>query len=209
MVNEGFLPVLGVLLVIGFFIGVAVIGLTIYSAVLEHRREYGVLKAVGARTRQMLVVVAVQAMFSAAAGYVVGVGVVAAGGARGRAVGAAVHHRIQSVDVALVGVAAVLMGLIAAVVPLRRIARVDPAVVFRVVSGQRGLLAARTTSSKSFGHGAGRRSRRSTTCDLRLDPGEVALIVGPSGSGKTTLLMIAGAMLTPTTGEVEPARARR
>ena len=38
--------------------------------------------------------------------------------------------------------------------------------------------------------------------DLRLDPGEVALVVGPSGSGKTTLLMIAGAMLTPTTGYV-------
>jgi len=38
--------------------------------------------------------------------------------------------------------------------------------------------------------------------DLRLDPGEVALIIGPSGSGKTTLLMIAGAMLSPTQGEV-------
>ncbi|MEI6449505.1 MAG: ABC transporter ATP-binding protein [Actinomycetes bacterium] len=38
--------------------------------------------------------------------------------------------------------------------------------------------------------------------DLRLDPGEVALIIGPSGSGKTTLLMIAGAMLSPTHGEV-------
>lgn len=38
--------------------------------------------------------------------------------------------------------------------------------------------------------------------DLRLDPGEVTLIVGPSGSGKTTLLMIAGAMLTATTGRV-------
>jgi putative ABC transport system ATP-binding protein len=37
---------------------------------------------------------------------------------------------------------------------------------------------------------------------LRLDPGEVTLIVGPSGSGKTTLLMIAGAMLTATTGRV-------
>jgi ABC-type lipoprotein release transport system permease subunit len=39
--------------------------------------------------------------------------------------------RIQVVDVALVGVAALLMGLVAAVVPLRRIAQVDPAVVFR------------------------------------------------------------------------------
>ena len=131
VVNEGFLPVLGVLLVIGFFIGVAVIGLTIYSAVLEHRREYGVLKAVGARTHQMLVVVAVQAMFSALAGYAVGVGVslLAAKGAEEW-----VPQFITTItrsDLAIVGGAAVLMGLIAAFVPLGKIAQVDPAVVFR------------------------------------------------------------------------------
>jgi putative ABC transport system ATP-binding protein len=38
--------------------------------------------------------------------------------------------------------------------------------------------------------------------DLWLSAGEVTLMVGPSGSGKTTLLMIAGAMLTPTSGRV-------
>ncbi len=41
-----------------------------------------------------------------------------------------------------------------------------------------------------------------TDVDLRLDQGELALIIGPSGSGKTTLLMIAGAMLTASSGEV-------
>jgi len=131
VVNEGFLPVLGVLLVIGFFIGVAVIGLTIYSAVLEHRREYGVLKAVGARTMQMLVVVAVQAIFSALAGYAVGIGVsmLAAKGAEEW-----VPQFITNItgrDLVLVGIAALLMGLIAAFVPLRKIASVDPAVVVR------------------------------------------------------------------------------
>lgn len=131
VVNEGFLPVLGVLLVIGFLIGVAVIGLTIYSAVLEHRREYGVLKAVGARTRQMLVVVTVQAVCSAVAGYVVGIGVSLLAARAAELWVPQFITRIQVVDVALVGVAALLMGLVAAVVPLRRIAQVDPAVVFR------------------------------------------------------------------------------
>jgi putative ABC transport system permease protein len=131
MVNKGFLPVLGVLVVIGFLIGVAVIGLTIYSAVLEHRREYGVLKAVGALTRQMLMVVAVQAMFSAVAGYAVGtaVSLLAAKGAE-----VWVPQFITTItltDLAMVGGAALLMGLIAAFVPLATIARVDPAVVFR------------------------------------------------------------------------------
>jgi putative ABC transport system permease protein len=131
VINEGFLPVLGVLLVIGFFIGVAVIGLTIYSSVLEHRREYGVLKAVGARTRQMLVVVAVQAMFAAIAGYFVGVGVslLAARGAEEWV--PQFITNIQTRDLALVGAAAVVMGLLAAFAPLRKIASVDPAVVFR------------------------------------------------------------------------------
>ena len=121
----------GVLLVIGFCIGVAIIGLTIYSAVLEHRREYGVLKAVGARPRQMLLVVAVQAVFSAAAGYVVGIGVSLLAARAAELWVPQFITRIRLLDVALVGVAAVLMGLVAAVVPLRRIAQVDPAVVFR------------------------------------------------------------------------------
>lgn len=39
--------------------------------------------------------------------------------------------------------------------------------------------------------------------DLTLDRGELVVLRGPSGSGKTTLLAIAGAMLLPTSGEVE------
>jgi putative ABC transport system ATP-binding protein len=38
--------------------------------------------------------------------------------------------------------------------------------------------------------------------DLRLDPGEIVLIMGPSGSGKTTLLSMLGALLRPSDGEI-------
>jgi putative ABC transport system ATP-binding protein len=38
--------------------------------------------------------------------------------------------------------------------------------------------------------------------DLRLDPGEVVLIMGPSGSGKTTLLSMLGALLRASEGEI-------
>jgi putative ABC transport system ATP-binding protein len=41
--------------------------------------------------------------------------------------------------------------------------------------------------------------------DLRLDAGEIALIMGPSGSGKTTLLSMLGALLRPTKGEIRLA----
>jgi putative ABC transport system permease protein len=131
IVKEGFLPVLGVLLVIGFCVGVAVIGLTIYSAVLEHRREYGVLKALGARPVQMLMVVGVQALGAAAAGYVVGILASLLAALAAEVWVPQFITRLVFTDVALVGVAALLMGLIAALIPMRSIVRVDPAVVFR------------------------------------------------------------------------------
>jgi putative ABC transport system permease protein len=131
VVKKGFLPVLGVLMAIGFCVGVAVIGLTIFSAVLEHRREYGVLKALGARPTQMLTVVAVQALSAAVAGYVAGI-VVSLLAARAAAewVPQFVTHLVLG-DVLAVGVVALLMGLTAAVIPLRSIAHVDAAIVFR------------------------------------------------------------------------------
>ncbi len=55
--------------------------------------------------------------------------------------------------------------------------------------------------TKTYGRGAAK-VRAVRGVDLRLFPGQVSLIMGPSGSGKTTLLMIAGAMLSPSTGEV-------
>jgi putative ABC transport system ATP-binding protein len=41
--------------------------------------------------------------------------------------------------------------------------------------------------------------------DLRVDPGEFAVVLGPSGSGKTTLLNMIGALDSPTEGSVRIA----
>ncbi|NEO83566.1 MAG: ABC transporter ATP-binding protein [Spirulina sp. SIO3F2] len=38
--------------------------------------------------------------------------------------------------------------------------------------------------------------------DLRVNPGDIQLLMGPSGSGKTTLLSIMSGLLTPTRGKV-------
>src|SRR5258708_2123030 len=38
--------------------------------------------------------------------------------------------------------------------------------------------------------------------DRAVEPGKMVAVMGPSGSGKSTLLTIAGALETPTAGEV-------
>lgn len=131
VINDGFLPVIAVLLAIGFLVGVAVVGLTIYSAVLERRREYGMLKAIGARGRQVAAVVSLQALLAAGCGYVVGV-VLALLAARATAQWVpAFVTKIVAGDLAWVALATLAMALLAALLPLMRIARIDPAEVFR------------------------------------------------------------------------------
>ena len=55
--------------------------------------------------------------------------------------------------------------------------------------------------SRSYGQGA-RRVDAVREVTLDVDRGEVVALEGPSGSGKTTLLALAGALLTPTSGEI-------
>ena len=130
--EQGFLPVLWVLVVIALVIGSAVIGLTIYTATLEKRREYGVLKAIGFSNRRLVVIVVRQSLVAAAIGLVAGIVLTFAVAAVIRATLPEFVTEIGAVDIALAAVAALVMAVAATVVPLRPVTRLDPAEVFRV-----------------------------------------------------------------------------
>ena len=55
---------------------------------------------------------------------------------------------------------------------------------------------------RSFGDGE-TRVEAVRGVDLRLQPGEIVLVMGPSGSGKTTLLNLIGCLDTPTSGDID------
>jgi putative ABC transport system permease protein len=126
-----FTPVLAVLMIVSFIVGAAVISLTIYTATVEKAREFGVMKAIGATAGQLYRVVISQSFAVGILGFAVGVPM---------AIGAAAlierlvpefltMFRWEAILALLASVLA--MSLIAAYLPVRTVARVDPAVVFR------------------------------------------------------------------------------
>ncbi len=130
--REGFLPILWVLLVIALAIGVAVIGLTIYTATIEKSREYGVLKAIGFSNRRLYRIVYQQSLTAGVIGFVVGTGLSFALGTLLERFIPSFVTSISISDVGLAGGAALAMALISSFIPVRPIARLDPAQVFRV-----------------------------------------------------------------------------
>ncbi|OGC61246.1 hypothetical protein A2890_01075 [candidate division WWE3 bacterium RIFCSPLOWO2_01_FULL_53_14] len=131
LITDTFLPIIQVLFIIAFIIGVAVVGLTIYTATIEKSREYGVLKAIGATNWQLYLVILVQSFIAGILGYFAGVGLgfVAAQIAEYFVPGF-ITEIVLSDLVSIFG-AALLMSFIAVWLPVQRIARIDPASVFK------------------------------------------------------------------------------
>ena len=122
---------IGLMVAIAFVVGVLVVGLVIYTATIERRREYGAVKAIGARNRTLYGVVTIQAFIAAVVGAVAGIGLAFAAGA------ALMSWRPQflvAIEPAAVGVvlaSSLLMAMLAALMPARSVARLEPAEVFR------------------------------------------------------------------------------
>jgi len=131
IVTETFLPIILVLVIIGFAVGVAVIGLTIFTSTLEKSREYGVLKAIGIRNSQLYLIVVEQALVAGIVGYVLGLILALV---LNSFVGRFVPEFItlfRAVDLAWIFGAAILMSVLAAFIPIRRLANINPAEVFK------------------------------------------------------------------------------
>lgn len=131
-IRESFVPILFVLVVIAVVVGTAVIGLTIYTSVLEKRREYGVLKAVGFSNRRLLGIVVRQALIAGAFGFVAGVVLTIGVSALIERLLPEFVTILRPVHLLLVALASVAMSALASLLPVRPLTRLHPAEVFRV-----------------------------------------------------------------------------
>ena len=125
------LPILFVVLAVAFIVGLAVAGLTIYTATIEKTREFGILKAVGFRNGYLYRLVFEQSAVTSLLGFLVGIGLTFLIGpfASDLVPQFVLFTRWQDVLV----VAGVTMGMavIAGYIPVRRLAAIDPVSVFK------------------------------------------------------------------------------
>ena len=130
-IDDTFLPIIAILMTVGFVVGAAVVGLTIYTATIEHWREFGVLKAMGASGGYLYRIVFTQSALLTAAGFALGtIGAIGVARMAKQAVpDFGTEFRLQ--DIAAVFGATIAMALVASFIPVRRITGLEPAAVFR------------------------------------------------------------------------------
>ncbi len=116
---------------VGFLIGLAVTALTVYTATFAKRKEFGVLKALGAGNRWLYGVVVASAFLSVGGGFVLAVLVVIGLAVLVPQVSSTLLLAVTWQSLLKVAVASLIIASVAAVLPVRQIAGLDPASVFR------------------------------------------------------------------------------
>ena len=125
------IPILIVILILAFIVGLAVTALTIYTATVEKAREYGILKAVGFTNGYLYRVVFEQSLVTGLLGFLIGAGLTVVVGPLTQNVVPQFVVLVQWQDVLGVAGFTLLMTLLAAYVPTRRLAAIDPVAVFK------------------------------------------------------------------------------
>ena len=114
---------------LGCLVGIVVVAQTLYTSTMEHIREFGTVKAIGGGNGEIYRILGKQATIAAVAGF-----------ALGALQAFALRPVIAKIDLkliipmelyVLVLIGAIVLCLAAAMISFRKVARIDPALVFR------------------------------------------------------------------------------
>jgi putative ABC transport system permease protein len=123
--------IIGIMNTAGFLTGFAVVALTVYIATIARRREYGVLKAMGARNRLLYGVVVIQALLAVAMGLAAGIGVTLLLSEIIPRLEETLLLTVSLSSLARVALVSVFIAGAAALLPARQIAGLEPVSVIR------------------------------------------------------------------------------
>ena len=134
LVRDMSADILRIMTIVGLLIALAVVGLSLFALTLAKLRDYAVLKALGSTNSRLAATVAAQAAWSIGTALCLAVGLTWVLGVGVARISPTIRIVIEPASVARVAVGALAAGAVGAVIPLRRVRRVDPASVFRTAS---------------------------------------------------------------------------
>jgi putative ABC transport system permease protein len=114
---------------LGLIVGIVVVAQTIYAATIDHIREYGTLKAMGASNGYIYRIILRQALISALIGYAAGMSIALVVIRLSEGGGPAIV--LPNVVKAGLFFLTLFMCTSAAIVSIRKVTRIDPAMVFK------------------------------------------------------------------------------
>ncbi len=120
---------MGVTVFLGILVGIVIVAQTLYTSAVEHIKEFGTVKAIGGSNADIYRILGEQALIAAVVGFALGA--VFSFVARPIMAGIHLNVLISPGFTAVVFVGTVLMCLGAALFSFRRVAGIDPALVFR------------------------------------------------------------------------------
>jgi len=120
---------MGVTVFLGILVGVVTVAQTLYTSAVENIRQFGTVKAIGGSNWDIYKILGEQALINAVLGFLLGAG--ASYGVRPMMAGLHLNVLLSPQFSAVVFVGTVTMCLAAALFSFRRVALIDPALVFR------------------------------------------------------------------------------
>ena len=116
-------------ILISFLIGTLIVGQTIYNSTVEHIKEFGTLKALGASNQNIYRIIFSQALINALLGYLISLVLTM--------ISIKIYQATEMVMVMRAGVnilvlvLTLIMCLSSAFVSIRKVKKIDPALLFR------------------------------------------------------------------------------
>ncbi len=120
-----------VMTLVSFIVGLSISGQTFYTFILENLEKFGALKAIGARSRELVVMILFQATFTSLTGYGLGIGLCTAviTLARARMPDYAAIITFTNLGIALGMV--VIIAAVSSYIGVRKVLRIEPFDIFR------------------------------------------------------------------------------
>jgi ABC-type antimicrobial peptide transport system permease subunit len=120
-----------IMIIINFFIGSLIIAFSMYTISQSKIKDYAVYKAIGLSNAKLFFIVFIQALFNVLVGFIFGIGISQVFVLFINSIGKGLTATLDINVIYISFILAVIMSFIATFVPVNKLKKVDPAIVFQ------------------------------------------------------------------------------